>query len=552
MGRRRREPARERSLGADARRRTVGLLRIRVASARLALVCLALAGTFDRAFAQRPQFPLGEEPWQYSTFEQDTEIRVSVVTRGLSHPWSLAFLPSSATPSSPMGDALITEKEGRIRLFRNGLLAPEPVADLSGFEIDQLFDIRPHPDFAANGFIYFTYMKQAPHPDGGDQYWATTALARGRFDGERLVDTEEIFAADAWHTNFGGDAARVAFTRDGSLYLTSSHRRDPDLPQRLDTHVGKVLRLNDDGTVPGDNPFAGRAGALPEIYTYGHRTIMALVVHPDTGALWEAENGPNGGDEVNILHAGKNYGWPVVTYGRDYDGSRASPTPWREGMEQPELFWVPSITLSSIAFYTGDAFPAWKGNLFVGAMTAGRLPGTGHLERIVFNEHGEIRREQMLNDLRQRIRWVDQGPDDLLYLLTDEDDGVLLRIEPAGLPQAVQSSRSASGGDATGDGSAAPLFGSYDCADCHRPDRRTVGPAYLDIARRYQASETAVDLLAARIIEGSVGIWGEVPMTAHSGISKAEARTMVARILALPAAGRDADADAGNGTGARR
>jgi aldose sugar dehydrogenase len=223
----------------------------------------------------------------------------------------------------------------------------------------------------------------------------------------------------------------VVFGPDGKLYFASSHRRNESLPQDPNSDVGKILRLNDDGSVPKDNPFVGKPGHRPEIFSLGHRTVLGLTIQPGTGLLWETENGPQGGDEVNIIRAGRNYGWPVVTYGRDYDGKRMSAPRPVEGMEEPELFWVPSITTSGITFYTGDRFPAWKDNLFVGAMTVGRLPRTGHIERIVFNQNGEQRRESLLTDLHQRIRDVRQGPDGLLYLLTDENDGALLRIEPA-------------------------------------------------------------------------------------------------------------------------
>ena len=194
--------------------------------------------------------------------------------------------------------------------------------------------------------------------------------------------------------------------------------------------VGKILRLNDDGTIPKDNPFFGKAGYRPEIYSIGHRTVLGLTFHPTTGALWETENGPQGGDEVNVIQPGKNYGWPLVTYGHDYDGTPLNEREARPDTVLPKLFWVPSITTSGIAFYTGDQFPTWKNNLFVGSMTVGRIGGTGHIERIVFNEKSEQRRESLLVDLHQRIRDVRQGPDGLLYLLTDEEAGAILKIEP--------------------------------------------------------------------------------------------------------------------------
>ena len=365
---------------------------------------------------------LGDGPWVYDTAERNTRIRVSVVTKALAHPWSLAFLPN--------GDILVTEIQGRLRILHNEVLAEEPIAGLQGLKIDKLFDIALHPGFATNGLVYLTYIKKGT-PPGGTGYWATTAVARGKFDGRALLDVKDVFEADAWEPLAGGDGSRVAFGPDGMMYFSSSHRRNPDLPQRLSSDVGKILRLKDDGSIPPDNPFVGQAGRKPEIFTYGHRTVLGLTFKPGTNQLWETENGPQGGDEVNILRAGRNYGWPLVTYGRDYDGKKASPTPWREDFEAPELFWVPSVTTSSISFYTGDKIPAWKGNLFLGAMTVGRIAGTGNLQRVVFNENGEQKRETLLSDLHQRIRDVRQGPDGLLYLITDENQGALLKIEPA-------------------------------------------------------------------------------------------------------------------------
>ena len=372
-------------------------------------------------WAQPQTYPLGAGPWTYTTYEKNQKIRVSVVTKGLSHPWGLVFLPS--------GDMLVTERPGRVRIIHNGVVAPEPVADLSKLSVDVLFDIALHPDFAKNGYVYLTYIKKGKAPDGKNGYWATTALARGKFDGKLLTGVQDVFVADAWQPLNGGDGSRVAFGPDGKMYLSSSHRRNPDAPQDLSSDVGKILRLNDDGTIPKDNPFVGKAGAKPEIYSLGHRTVLGLTFKPGTNELWETENGPQGGDEVNVIKAGKNYGWPLVTYGRDYDGKRL-PGPSRDGFEPPELFWVPSVTASGILFYSGDKIPAWKGNLFLGSMTVGRLPGTGNLQRIVFNENGEQRRESLLTDLHQRIRDVRQWPDGLLYLLTDENDGAVLKIEP--------------------------------------------------------------------------------------------------------------------------
>jgi glucose/arabinose dehydrogenase len=401
--------------GVSFRARPVGLA-LPVGSALLLLLLCGVGG-----YGQRGGTALGDGPWVFDTAERGTRIRVSVVTSGLQNPWSLAFLPG--------GDMLVTERPGRLRIIRDGRLDPQPLAEFPQLDVDKLFDVALHPDFETNRLVYVSYIKRGEGPEEG--YWATTAVARGRFDGRRLSDVEEIFVADAWEPLNGGDGSRIVFGPDGKLYVSSSHRRNPDAPQDPTRHVGKILRLNDDGTVPPDNPFVGRDGYRPEIFTTGHRTVLGLTFHPETGELWETENGPQGGDEVNILRAGRNYGWPVVTYGREYDGRRAAERPWAPGMEQPELFWVPSVTASGIAFYTGDRIPAWRGNLFLGAMTVGRIAGTGNLQRIVFNENGEQRRESLLVDLHQRIRDVRNGPDGLLYLLTDANPGALLVIEPA-------------------------------------------------------------------------------------------------------------------------
>jgi glucose/arabinose dehydrogenase len=391
----------------------------------VAVLLLALTAP-AAALQQRGPAPasLGDGPWTYDTADRGTRIRVSVVTKELASPWSLAFLPN--------GDMLVTEERGRLRIFRNGVLDPEPIAGVPEVPrggTSALMDVVLHPQFTSNNLVYLSYMKPGKRPDGSAGYYATTALSRARFDGKGLTDVREIFAADPWSTSGGGDGARVVFAPDGTLYISSSHRLDPKAPQDLSKHIGKIIRLNDDGTIPKDNPFVGRNDAKPEIFSYGHRTVLGLTVHPQTGAVWELENGPQGGDEVNILLPGRNYGWPLVSYGREYDGRRIGEKPWQEGMEPPLLFWVPSITASGMTFYTGSRFPTWKGNLFIGSMTVGRVSGTGHLQRIVFNENGEQRRESLLTDLKQRVRDVRQGPDGFLYLLTD--GGAMLKIEPA-------------------------------------------------------------------------------------------------------------------------
>ncbi len=364
-------------------------------------------------------------PLPATFFSAESPIRVVPVATGLSHPWGLAFLPD--------GSMLVTERQGRLRIVRNGVLDPQPIAGVPAVRaavLGGLFDVVLHPRFADNGYLYLSYAK--PREDG----LTTTALARARFDGAALSDVKEIFVANTWSkstTNYGG---RVAFDRAGFLYLTLGERQEHDRAQNGTDHGGKVVRLRDDGSVPPDNPFAGRAGFLPEIYSLGHRSPQGLAVHPETGAIWENEHGPLGGDELNIILPGRNYGWPLVTYGTWYDGEKVSDATARADLEAPFVYWVPSIAISGLAFYTGDRFPAWKGNVFVGAMFEGRTRGTGHLQRITINEKGRpIQREPILTELRQRIRDVRQGPDGFLYVLTDEDNGMLLRLEPAAAGQ---------------------------------------------------------------------------------------------------------------------
>jgi aldose sugar dehydrogenase len=391
--------------------------RLSITALGLALLATAVAvveGQAPRASPPPPALP-------QTFFTGDLPVRVVPVAQGLSHPWSLAFLPG--------GDLLVTERDGRLRVVRNGLLDPKPIAGVPAVfarVLGGLLDVALHPRFAENRLLYLSYSK------AGDNNLSSTALARGRFDGTSLTDVKEIFVANTWsksNTNYGG---RIAFDRAGLLYLTVGERQEPERAQKGTDHGGKVLRLRDDGTIPPDNPFVGRAGYQPEIYSLGHRSPQGLAMHPDTGALWENEHGPLGGDELNVLQPGRNYGWPLVTFGTDYDGTRISDATTRTDLEAPFVYWVPSIAVSGLTFYTGDRFPQWKGNVFVGAMFAGRSRGTGHLQRIVINAAGRpINREPMLAELRQRIRDVRQGPDGLLYLLTDEDAGMVLRLEPA-------------------------------------------------------------------------------------------------------------------------
>ena len=363
--------------------------------------------------------PLGAGPYVMDTAEQHN-LRVTVIARGLVHPWAIAFLPD--------GRMLVTERPGRLRIISDGKLEPAPVSGVPAVRaagLGGLEDIALDPRFAENHFVYFTYIKPVDNQRG------TPALARGRFENGALVDVKDLLVTDPGPVGSSAVNSRIAFGRDGRLYMSAGGNIGT-LAQEPGSLRGKILRLNADGSVPNDNPFVGRAGYRPEIVTMGHRNSLALIVHPTTGEIWNNENGPNGGDEINIIRAGRNYGWPLVSFGRDYPGPRISEYPTREGLESPLVTWIPSIAASGMAVYTGDRFPAWKGHVFVGAMRVGEIEGTGHLQRIVFNaKMEEIRRESMLTELRQRIREVRQGPDGLLYLLTDAEDGALLRLEPA-------------------------------------------------------------------------------------------------------------------------
>jgi len=361
--------------------------------------------------------PLPDHPVVFDTGEGQN-IRVVVVTKALEYPWSAAFLPD--------GSMLVTERAGRLRIIRKGVLDPKPIAGgpasfwagESGGPgaVHGYMDVALHPRFAENHFIYLAYTKPL---DGGKR---TTAIARGRWDHGALADVKDIFTLDEASTS------RIAFGSDGMLYMTTTGK-DPQDPNTLG---GKVLRLRDDGSVPPDNPFVGQAGHRAEVYTMGHRSALGLAVNPATGEMWQNENGPNGGDEINILKPGRNYGWPIVSYGRTYQGPWQVAPPGHAGFEPPVVIWIPAIAVSGMTFYTGDKFPKWKGDAFVGSLRTGEIPGTGHLERILFNDKmEELRREALLRELRQRIRDVRQGPDGFLYVLTDEKEGAVLRIEPA-------------------------------------------------------------------------------------------------------------------------
>jgi aldose sugar dehydrogenase len=373
--------------------------------------------------AQQPPQPamppkaLASSPFLFDTAEQG-QIRVTPI-KGLARPWTVVWLPN--------GDMLVTEKPGRLRIVRNGAVDKTPISGVPPVMAQGtggLMGVALHPRFPENRLVYLSYTKSM----GANR--TTPALSRGRLDGMTLVDVKEILVADT--PGMGPSAqAPILFGRDGFLYMAVGGAND-QIAQRGDSHQGKMLRLSDDGTAAPNNPFAGKTGFKPEIYSIGHRNMIGLTIHPATGAMWENENGPLGGDEVNILKPGANYGWPLVSLGRQYNGGKVSDRFQIEGLEDPVLHWTPSIAISGMTFYTGDRFPGWKNNLFVGGLQYGRIQGTGQMHRIVFNENWEeLRREAFFTDLRQRIRDVKQGPDGLLYVLTDEEDGAILRLEPA-------------------------------------------------------------------------------------------------------------------------
>jgi glucose/arabinose dehydrogenase len=336
-----------------------------------------------------------------------------MLTLDLEQPWGMAFLPD--------GRLLITERPGRLRVFANGRLERAPVGGLPKVYArgqGGLLDVCLHPDFARNARLYLTYSGEG---EGG----AATVLARAEFRNNALVGVQPIFEAlprTSGGLHFG---SRVVFDRAGLLYVTCGERYQMQRAQNLADLGGKVVRLRDDGTVPPDNPFVGREGARPEIFTYGHRNPQGMAMHPGTGRIWLVEHGPRGGDELNLLKAGANYGWPRATHGIDYSGSTISPNKSLPGMEDPVRVWVPSISPSGLAFYTGDRFPGWKGSVFTGALSDNALI------RIELDGDRYVGEERLLVDLLPYIRDVRQGPDGLLYVVTHTDSGGLYRLEPA-------------------------------------------------------------------------------------------------------------------------
>jgi len=339
--------------------------------------------------------------------------RVVELVRGLEQPWALAFLPD--------GRMLVTEKAGRLRIVKDGRLDPQPVAGLPEVEVygqGGLMDVALHPRFRENGWVYLSFA--ASGADG-----VGTEVARGRLEDHRLEDVQVIFRQSPKGSTGRHFGSRLVFDRQGYLYITLGDRGEMERAQKPGDHAGSVIRLRDDGRVPQENPFVGRPGWKPEKYTLGNRNQQGAALHPETGALWTHEHGPQGGDEVNVIRAGANYGWPVITYGVNYGiGTKIGEGTHKAGMEQPLHKWVPSIAPSGMAFYTGDKFPKWRRSLFVGALKAQLLV------RLELDGEKVIHEERLLQGVLGRIRDVRAGPDGFLYLLTDESRAVLARLEP--------------------------------------------------------------------------------------------------------------------------
>ncbi len=382
-------------------------------SSLLVLVPLVAASAAPSAIAQSP-----------ATFSaRDYTLRVSTVTEGLEHPWGLAFLPD--------GRMLVTERPGRLRVVAaDGKLDPVPVAGLPRVDAQGqggLLDVVLHPDYAKNGWIYWTYAQRDAAGLNG------TELARGKLAGSagayRLTDVQVLFRMGP-KTNRGHHfGSRLVFDRQGFLYMTLGDRGDMARAQKLDDHAGKILRLTDDGKPAPGNPFATQAGALPEIFSLGNRNVQGAALHPKTGTLWAVEHGPQGGDELNVIKAGTNYGWPVITYGVNYViGTKIGEGTEKAGMAQPVRQWTPSPAVSGMAFVDGERFARWRGDLLIGALRA-----QGLIRVRLGGADGEtvVEDERLLTGVVGRVRDVRVGPDGLIYLLTDQPNGALLRVAPA-------------------------------------------------------------------------------------------------------------------------
>jgi len=356
-----------------------------------------------------------ESPGVASPPAEDERFRIVSLATGLEHPWSMAFLPD--------GRMLITERPGRLRLFANGQLDPEPINGLPAINTvghqAGLLDVALHPDYANNGWIYLSYAAAGPGGVG-------TEVGRARLEGHQLRDWETLFVLEPKSEDTARHyGSRLVFDRAGHLFITLGDRGERYRAQDLGDHAGSVIRVNDDGSIPADNPFVENPEARPEIFSFGHRNMQGAALHPETGELWTHEHGPQGGDEVNVIRAGVNYGWPVITYGAEYgSGEAIGEGTHKDGMAQPLYYWVPSIAPSGMAFYTGDRFPEWRGNLFLGGLKSQILV------RLRLDGERVVEEERLLKDSLGRIRDVRDGPDGHLYLLTDDAKGKLVRLEP--------------------------------------------------------------------------------------------------------------------------
>ncbi len=355
------------------------------------------------------------------TQTRDHAVRVVTLTRGLEHPWSLAFLPD--------GRMLVTERGGRLRVItRDGKLDPVAVAGLPRVDAlgqGGLMDVAVHPQYASSGWVYWTYAQRDERGNNG------TELARGKLAGEpgrhRMTDIQVLFRMSPKSNRGHHFGSRLVWGRDGLLWMTLGDRGDMDRAQRLDDHAGKILRLRDDGKPAAGNPFEQSAGARPEIFSSGHRNVQGAAMHPVTGALWATEHGPQGGDELNLIAAGGNFGWPTITYGVNYGvGTKIGEGTHKAGMLQPVKHWIPSPALSGLAFYTADRFPKWRGDLLLGALRGQALI------RVRIDGERFVEDEVLLRGQVGRVRDVRVGPDGLVYLLSDDSDGALVRLEPAG------------------------------------------------------------------------------------------------------------------------
>ena len=403
----------------------------------LALAAALAVGVSGSAAAQRAQpTPIGEGPWDLET--ETGTVHVSVLTSDLQSPWSLVFVPD--------GDMLLTERPGRLRVIRDGKLDPAPIEGVPALinaSIGGLMGLALHPDFEENRLIYFAYTK--PHPD--NDALTSLAVARARWDGgPSLADVEDIFVAKDWYSSemaannnrccgqgpaSGSYGARIAFDDENRLYITSGDRNWGEKAQDPQSHLGKIIRVNDDGSIPDDNPYVGKDGYLPELYTMGHRNPTGLRFDPETGVLWSTEFGPRGGDELNRIEAGANYGWMLITQGEHYDGAeKALGSSGIEGYVDPVTAWPPSGNPGNVIVYRGDLFPEWQGDVFVAAMSR-----PGALVRVILDDDGRfVREERLLTEIGQRYRDVVEAPDGRIFVLTEASPmaspGAIIVLEP--------------------------------------------------------------------------------------------------------------------------